>query len=59
LWDVLTQNDAEARLVIALSHLNVNQPAAELFDIPPEYKVVDVTPPEQERQQQSSVPGIR
>jgi len=34
------------KLTIAVTHLNREEPSADLFQVPPEYKVVDVTPPE-------------
>jgi len=33
-------------LAIAVKNINVGEPAVELFDVPPEYKVVDLTPPD-------------
>jgi beta-lactamase regulating signal transducer with metallopeptidase domain len=35
-------------LAITVTKLDLNQPAVELFVVPPEYKVVDMTPPEEE-----------
>ena len=35
-------------LTITVSQINFNEPPVELFTIPPEYKVVDMTPPEPE-----------
>ena len=35
-------------LTITVTQLNRNEPAADLFEIPPNYKIVDVTPPESE-----------
>ncbi|MGC2331876.1 MAG: hypothetical protein WA581_10510 [Candidatus Acidiferrales bacterium] len=38
-------------LTITLTELNRNEPAADLFEIPANYKIVDVTPPESESQE--------
>jgi beta-lactamase regulating signal transducer with metallopeptidase domain len=35
-------------LVIVVQNINVGEPAVELFEVPPEYKVVDMTPPAEE-----------
>ncbi len=35
-------------LTMTVSQINFNEPAVEFFTIPPEYKLVDMTPPEQE-----------
>lgn len=36
-------------LTLTVSQINVNEPDVELFAIPPEYKLVDITPPDQEQ----------
>jgi hypothetical protein len=36
------------QLVMSVTQINVNEPDVELFKIPPEYKLVDMTPPEME-----------
>jgi beta-lactamase regulating signal transducer with metallopeptidase domain len=41
-------------LVITVTKLNVNEPPVELFDVPREYKVVDLTPPGQEESPHSA-----
>jgi len=46
---LLKHNDPRTgSLATKVTKLNVNEPAVELFDVPPEYKVVDLTPPAQE-----------
>jgi hypothetical protein len=35
-------------LVITVTQINVNEPDADLFTIPPDYKLIDMTPPDQE-----------
>ena len=44
---------------ITVTKLNVNEPPAELFEVPPEYKVVDVTPPEQQGESHNPVRVVR
>jgi len=34
------------RLTVSVTHLNRNEPAADLFEVPSGYKLVDTTPPE-------------
>jgi hypothetical protein len=34
------------QLTVTVTQLNPNEPALELFEVPPGYKVVDMTPPE-------------
>jgi hypothetical protein len=43
------QNDPRTgSLTLTVKQINVNEPDAELFAVPPDYKLVDMTPPEQE-----------
>jgi hypothetical protein len=42
-------------LILTISQINVNEPDVELFTIPPEYKIVDMTPPDQESQKPAPV----
>lgn len=38
-------------LTVAVTQLNRNEPSADLFEVPTNYKIVDVTPPESESQE--------
>jgi hypothetical protein len=43
------QNDPRTgQLTLTVTQINVNEPDVDLFAIPPEYKLVDMTPPDQE-----------
>ncbi len=52
---VTKHNDPRTgQLTVKVTQINVNEPGADLFAIPPDYKLVDMTPPESESQDPSN-----